>query len=181
MMMQPEIPTVEDEVGVCLHCDYENHYAHDICENCGQPLDKLPETLPTVEPDFRERLADAVQRSVAPDPDGLVMLYLDEAQTTIVLQPRGRTILGRIKLSGSYASRAHKPDVDLTAYDGFEKGVSRLHAALHRDGDVLTIRDLDSSNGTYVNGVRLAPGEYEILNNGDQIHLGRLALHITFN
>jgi len=34
--------------------------------------------------------------------------------------------------------------------------VSSVHAELTRDGDSLLLRDLDSTNGTYVNGQRIA-------------------------
>jgi ABC-type multidrug transport system ATPase subunit/pSer/pThr/pTyr-binding forkhead associated (FHA) protein len=37
--------------------------------------------------------------------------------------------------------------------------VSRLHARLSRQGDVVTVEDLDSANGTYLNGRRVARSE----------------------
>lgn len=54
--------------------------------------------------------------------------------------------------------------------------VSRLHAEITRDGEQFTLTDLDSSNGTFVNGlaVRTRP-----LANGDQIQCGRSV--ILFN
>src|SRR5258708_3447785 len=48
--------------------------------------------------------------------------------------------------------------------------VSREHARIHLDGDALTIEDLKSSNGTFVNG---QPAEKGIaLKAGDVIALG---------
>jgi predicted component of type VI protein secretion system len=48
--------------------------------------------------------------------------------------------------------------------------VSRQHARLTRQGGTMVLEDLGSTNGTYVNGVRLtAP---QTLNNGDVIGLG---------
>ncbi|WP_196141147.1 FHA domain-containing protein [Aliikangiella sp. G2MR2-5] len=46
--------------------------------------------------------------------------------------------------------------------------VSRKHAKFHSDKDKLTIQDLGSSNGTYVNGERVKSCE---LRNGDEIRL----------
>jgi signal transduction histidine kinase len=54
--------------------------------------------------------------------------------------------------------------------------VSREHAELHRQGDVFVLRDLSSSNGTYVNGRRV--DEYELAS-GDQVQLGRSLLLYT--
>ena len=56
-----------------------------------------------------------------------------------------------------------------------EESVSRTHAYLNRDvsGDV-TLRDLNSTNGTFRNGIRLKPGEEITLNRGDEIRFGNL-------
>jgi hypothetical protein len=51
-------------------------------------------------------------------------------------------------------------------------GVSRVHAAFERFGDVWCVRDLGSRNGTFVNGARTI-GE-QALHTGDEILLGRL-------
>ncbi len=54
--------------------------------------------------------------------------------------------------------------------------VSREHAELRRHGDVFVIRDLGSSNGTYVNG---KPIKEQELASGDQLQLGRTLLLYT--
>jgi FHA domain len=53
-------------------------------------------------------------------------------------------------------------------------GVSRVHAVFERFGDAWCVRDLDSRNGTFVNGARII-GE-RALHSGDEIVLGRLRL-----
>ena len=53
-------------------------------------------------------------------------------------------------------------------------GVSRVHAVFERFGDAWCVRDLDSRNGTFVNGGRII-GE-RALHTGDEIVLGRLKL-----
>ena len=47
--------------------------------------------------------------------------------------------------------------------------VSRSHAVFEAVGDALTIRDLQSHNGTYVNGERI---ESVVLGNGDEVKIG---------
>jgi pSer/pThr/pTyr-binding forkhead associated (FHA) protein len=49
------------------------------------------------------------------------------------------------------------------------KDVSRHHCALLTDGTKLTVKDLGSSNGTFVNGKRVAASE---LKAGDRLRLG---------
>jgi two-component system, NtrC family, sensor kinase len=54
--------------------------------------------------------------------------------------------------------------------------VSRNHAELVRRGDAYSVRDLGSSNGTFVNGTSVT--EYE-LSSGDQVQVGRSLLLYT--
>ncbi|MBI5957744.1 MAG: FHA domain-containing protein [Chloroflexi bacterium] len=97
-----------------------------------------------------------------------VTLVIDEA---VILGRRGDTTQEHQK------AEAHKPGfIDLQPYDAFEKGVSRVHAKLRHDGQKFLFEDLESSNGTFVNGMRLSPNDPHILINGDEIRLGRLRL-----
>lgn len=57
----------------------------------------------------------------------------------------------------------------LTVPQGHGK-VSRVHAKITRYGDQIWLQDLDSSHGTYVNGVRIGQGVF--LQPGDMITLG---------
>jgi pSer/pThr/pTyr-binding forkhead associated (FHA) protein len=76
--------------------------------------------------------------------------------------------------------RPERPDVDLTAYGGLEKGVSRIHAAVERTGNLLTLVDLGSSNGTFLNGHRLQAEKPYPLREGDEVQLGKMVIHIYF-
>src|SRR5882672_11345242 len=51
--------------------------------------------------------------------------------------------------------------------------VSRRHCLIRRNGDKFVIRDLDSFNGTFVNGV---PVKEQTLEHADQIKIGSIAL-----
>jgi hypothetical protein len=53
-------------------------------------------------------------------------------------------------------------------------GVSRVHAAFERFGDIWCVRDLGSRNGTFVNGGRIIGDR--ALHTGDEILLGRTRL-----
>jgi hypothetical protein len=54
--------------------------------------------------------------------------------------------------------------------------VSGRHAQLEWVGTTWVIRDLNSTNGTYVNGVRVASGASQALRSGDQIVVGQTVL-----
>ena len=68
------------------------------------------------------------------------------------------------------------PDVDLDAHDSDAK-VSRRHARIVRNNGSYFIEDLGSTNGTYVNrGRRLLPGNAQLLNDGDEVIVGKTFL-----
>lgn len=55
-----------------------------------------------------------------------------------------------------------------------EQSMSRMHAKFSRTGSNVCITDLNSTNGTFRNGIRLAPNASEIIEPGDEIRLGKL-------
>jgi two-component system, cell cycle response regulator len=60
------------------------------------------------------------------------------------------------------------PNAELRIMDD---GVSRQHAVVHREGNDLWVEDLDSRNGTYVNGNKIA--QRTRLTEGDKLQVGR--------
>jgi pSer/pThr/pTyr-binding forkhead associated (FHA) protein len=72
------------------------------------------------------------------------------------------------------------PQINLERFDALKKGVSRRHAVITRRERGLNLTDLDSANGTYLNGQRLIAHQPRILRDGDEVRLGRLVLCIYF-
>ncbi len=68
------------------------------------------------------------------------------------------------------------PDVDLQPYGGGSAGVSRHHARFLRRPEGWFLEDLQSTNGTYLNEVRLLPHRPVRLNSGDLVRFGQLTL-----
>jgi len=60
-----------------------------------------------------------------------------------------------------------------------DAGLSRQHLALERDGDVWTVRDLGSKNGTFVNGTRISSPF--VLGKNDRVTAGHIALDFGEN
>ena len=54
--------------------------------------------------------------------------------------------------------------------------VSRLHCQLTATADALQVKDLGSTNGTFVNGTRVKAAE---LHDGDTLSVGRLELNVS--
>lgn len=100
------------------------------------------------------------------------LFLLDSGQ---VLQLVGKTefMLGRVG-----EKQPILPDVDLTEYQAYAHGVSRLHASLRIMDQMITITDLGSSNGTRINGQKILPNVEYPLQHGDVIALGKLKIQI---
>src|SRR5437879_6174987 len=54
--------------------------------------------------------------------------------------------------------------------------VSRVHCQLSASDDALQVKDLDSTNGTFVNGSRITSATLRI---GDRLKVGRVELTIS--
>ncbi len=162
---------------ICPYCGSRNREGTMFCEECGHPI-------------FGEGAAEATrQLQNAPDELGMkatwgtarlgnntsIIIHIRDAEEPIILQLNRELILGRLDPTSDT-----KPDLDLTPFGALEKGISRMHATLQRNEDTLTIIDMGSINGTYLNGQRLTPQQPRILHDGDEIRLGKLVLHIYF-
>ncbi|MDB5309266.1 MAG: odhI 1 [Gemmataceae bacterium] len=84
----------------------------------------------------------------------------------------GRNVIGRF---------ADKPvDIDLFAQEAEGQiWSSRYHAAITFDRNLLLIEDLNSLNGTWVNGVRLHAGQQRPLKPNDVIQIGTVQLKVV--
>jgi pSer/pThr/pTyr-binding forkhead associated (FHA) protein len=72
-----------------------------------------------------------------------------------------------------------KPDIDLTAAGGQEHGISRVHAILIPTDEGPCIIDLDTHNGTSINGQKLVSGRRYRLRGSDRLGLGSLTLMVS--
>jgi hypothetical protein len=107
------------------------------------------------------------------DLDNWASLHLLDSGQILPLGDRTEFTLGRVS-----EAQPIMPDIDLTPYQAYANGVSRLHAVLKREGKRVFVMDLGSSNGTYLNGKRLTPNVDQTLNHGDMLALGKLKIQI---
>ena len=55
-----------------------------------------------------------------------------------------------------------------------DNSISRIHARFEREGDCIQMTDMNSTNGTYKNGLRMQPQETVEIEPGDEIRFGSL-------
>ncbi|MCA9893843.1 MAG: FHA domain-containing protein [Anaerolineae bacterium] len=77
-------------------------------------------------------------------------------------------------------SRGIFPDIDVSELGGQGAGVSRRHALMLARDNRVTIQDLGSANGTFINGRVLEPKTEYRVHDRDRLRLGRLELQIHF-
>jgi pSer/pThr/pTyr-binding forkhead associated (FHA) protein len=71
-------------------------------------------------------------------------------------------------------------EIDLSPLATDPKAISRRHAQIKQDGDRFYLTDIGSTNGTKLNGVRIATNEWKPVWDGDIIEFGRNAVQLTF-
>jgi hypothetical protein len=105
--------------------------------------------------------------------DTIVSLHMVGSGQVLHLAGRTEFTLGRVA-----EGQPILPDVDLTVYDAYSQGISRIHAALKIVNQRVVITDLGSANGTRVNGQKIMPHIDYPLKHGDMIALGKLKIQI---
>ena len=120
--------------------------------------------------EFKLLLGNALFRENA-----CLVLQLVESDARLTITPDKETLFGRFDPDGNNPSQ-----VDLSPYGGRKKGVSRIHAAIYRSKHTLSLADLGSSNGTFLNGERLRPQQTRVLRDGDEVRFGGLAAKIYY-
>src|SRR5205814_9033262 len=80
--------------------------------------------------------------------------------------PLGLDILGDVVL-GRGLSGDEVPDLDMKPFGAFELGVSRRHAMLRPSRNALYLIDLNSTNGTWHNALRVGSGITRALAHND--------------
>ena len=160
------------------------------CPNCGNMVligqlqcptcyYVMPEAGPIVEEPVAEvEDADVGQETTLFEPESTLVLTSRDGRR-LFARPQDRlreTIVGRTD------GKTFTADLDLSPLGAATLGVSRVHAALAYDArrGIMTISDMNSMNGTFLNGLRLQPQEIHDLQPGDQLRFGRLSVRLSF-
>lgn len=171
---------------VCPNCHHKELPGALFCSECGARLISLDylttQSIKKTNTDnLNETIVEDSQDSISTHDDIFskqaissdLALYLIEAKQTLQLAGRSEFTLGRVA-----EGQPILPDVDLSPFDAYAQGVSRLHAALKLNKNRVAIMDLGSSNGTRVNGQKIVPHVDYPINHNDQIALGKFRIQI---
>lgn len=157
----------------CPHCGRANRAGEIWCVACGKMLKESQSPANTRELDH-----ESVDGSQFFGKDSVLVLTVRDKDVRFKVRPQKQKhdiIIGR-------SDQSVQPDVDLDDIGAANQGVSRMHASLHYDArhSTLSVTDMTTVNGTYLNGLKLLPGEVRVLQDGDELRLGQLVLNIQF-
>lgn len=164
---------------VCRNCKHKNMDGALFCSECGANIGSQDaistQNIKTGE--MRQNIegkgAKPARQPVITKLDTWGTLHLLDTGQMLPLSDRNEFTLGRIS-----EGQPIMPDIDLSPYQAYASGVSRLHAVLKRDNGRIILMDLGSSNGTYLNAKRLNPNSEQALEHGDIIALGKLKIQV---
>lgn len=164
---------------LCPNCHHQEITGALFCSECGAKLvSSDPDTTQSINRSASDILVNMVSPvaeppSVTTSSDTVISLHLVGSGQVLHLAGRSDFTLGRVA-----EGQPILPDVDLSPYDAYSQGVSRLHAALKVVNQRVVITDLGSANGTRVNGQKIMPHIDYPVNHGDMIALGKLKIQV---
>jgi HPt (histidine-containing phosphotransfer) domain-containing protein len=182
---------------ICPTCLQANPSDRSACGQCGRDLSQVPRCVRCGATHFDFSLfcyscgvllpaktapSDSSQTEPDSDPTEGALIELEDLATAfhgkrIQLFHRASTrflplpAMLEVVVIGK-RSRSFNPDIDLYDFPQAEF-ISRSHAQIYLREQHYYIEDLDSKNGTEINGVSLLGGRAQLLNFGDLIRLGR--------
>lgn len=159
----------------CPSCSQANPDTNLFCSHCGEMLDRFQKTPKIDVGNLRVNYPQWGNARISSRHRLVLRLVNSLKQIRIDLVENQPVTLGRADPLADIM-----PDFDLSRYNGLAMGVSRRHASLVMQDNTLQITDLDSTNGTYLNGKRLIPYRPNILRDGDEIRLGDLRMLAMF-
>ena len=166
----------------CPSCDNKELTGALFCSQCGGQLisSNLDLSTNTIEAEIIEKVNSLSIPDFPPPPldaaDSKVALHILFDGAIIHIQGRNEFTIGR-----STKGQTIIPDIDLSSYQAYESGVSRLHANINIQGDRVTINDLGSANGTRLNGERVDPHIEHLIKHGDILTFGQFKVQILLD
>lgn len=164
---------------LCSNCKHPNMDGSMFCAECGAQLSGK-DTLTTQNistEEFKRAGGVELPKYDKYQPfdgqDAWGSLHLLDTGQVIPLSEKNEFTLGRVS-----EGQPIMPDIDLSQYQAYAAGVSRLHGIVRKGNNQIIFMDLGSANGSFINGKRLTPNEEQFLNHGDVVSLGKLKIQI---
>jgi len=165
---------------LCPNCRQKEIPGTVFCSNCGTQLilddNNVTNEIHLAETKIKTKQTSPLNQKPHVQDNSWVSLHMIESGQIISLADRDEFIIGRTS-----EGQPIMPDVDLTDFNAYSNGISRLHCVIKKANSKAYAMDLGSSNGTYLNGVRLAVHGETPINNGDVLSLGKLRIQVLIN
>lgn len=163
----------------CPVCKHRNALTDSVCGFCGASLvENWTEAISTTKNTGRigkEPLQNAESFiDAALIPENGVAIYVAGASKPYYVRVENELVIGR------KVEELSEPFLDLSEEGAFDMGLSRRHALIRRTDAGFEIVDLDSRNGTRLNGERLVPHKPYPLASGSNLRFGRMRLFVLY-
>jgi hypothetical protein len=164
---------------ICPNCQHKEISGAIFCSKCGAQL--IDTNIATHKINTAERQStEKITAGLKPPPpttlQSWLSLHIVETGQILPLADRTEFTLGRMA-----EGQPIVPDIDLSPYNAYANGVSRLHAAIKLVNNQVVMIDLGSSNGTYINGTRLSPYVEMPVADGDIAYIGKLKIQLLIS
>lgn len=170
---------MEVSENVCSVCQNKNELEAIVCVRCGAALDD-----PFMDPGASTKTTGmqaldpesikgwSIEEAAVPDRG--IAVYIEGAFRPAYIDSIGEFVLGR------KVGTTSEGLFDLAPLGGYHMGLSRRHAVIRRTEHGYEVLDLGSANGTWLDGVRLAPHQSYPLASGSHLRLGRMRLFVLY-
>lgn len=166
----------------CHNCRAQQYDGSIFCTECGASVlstERRTETTASLGGSGDNEVSATplvVPAPVTQDEGKSVQLTVINSGRRLSLSAKRPLLVGRRD-----SARGVFPDVDLSDDGGYDAGVSRRHAQIWHQVDGCLVEDLQSANGTFVNGNRLTPNQPIGVQSGDEIGFGTLLVRIEIS
>jgi pSer/pThr/pTyr-binding forkhead associated (FHA) protein len=163
----------------CKVCSNKEYPGTLFCSECGSQLvfasDLAVDTLiyPSQARSLEIDISNTIPKKLMENKS--FILYYPEAEEVINIPEQDEFTIGRF-VEGQVIT----PDVDLNPFEGYDKGISRLHATIRidKEKEKIYVIDLGSANGSSVNGYEIPANSEVPLNHGDVLSLGKFSMRV---
>lgn len=119
-------------------------------------------------------LKAAMEDETLPERRGVLFYIANESKPIVI------TGADVIRIGRQSQTQDDQVTLDLNPYFGAELGVSRYHAEIVFNNNKYFIKDMGSTNGTWINGKKIHPYRQSPLKDADQLRLGHFTMLVKF-
>lgn len=163
----------------CPACGKLNPYKEQICYSCGSLITEQNNNETDILPSGTKEFS--ASKNAHFGQNSILILIPEHDDKPYTLRPQLKSTgltLGRNKKN----TDTNDVDVDLERTNVVQRSVSRLHATITYDeaSETLSLFDMSSTNGSFINGQKLQAKERRVIRQGDELRFGRLNFRVIY-